>query len=71
MELPGSRPPLLADRFVLCRGHSDGGCGAAEALAQKNSSLGTVRRIHCLRSDDCNLSFWREMDKGQAGVDSP
>jgi len=42
-----------------------------EAFVPKSDSLGTTRRIHRLRADDCNLSFWRKVDKGQAGIDSP
>jgi len=71
MELPDSRAAILADRFVFCRRHSASGSDAVEALVPKSGSLGTTRRIHRLRADDCNLSFWRKVDKGQAGIDSP
>jgi competence protein ComEC len=71
MELPDSRAAILADRFVFCRRHSASGSDAVEAFVPKSGSLGTTRRIHRLRADDCNLSFWRKVDKGQAGIDSP
>ena len=50
---------------------SAGSSDAVGAFVPRSGSLGTARRIHRLRADDCNLSFWREVDEGQAGIDSP
>jgi len=68
LELPDSRAAILVDYVVFCRGHSAGRRDAVEAPAEENHALGIAYGIYGVRSDDCDLSVWGEVDQGQAGA---